>query len=161
MKKEDLMIDDWVNLNFDVDYKTGKSIYAPVQVTGINKNGTIDVNCAYDKSESMQDGWDLKLIEPILLTSGIMEKNGFENIPYTGIDCNKIWLLHKISYYGKSFPLHTDDIMLRYNISEQCWNIFFNIGSVHSDFRTVTTIFYVHELQHALKLCGIEKEIVL
>ena len=77
MKAEELMIGDWVNLNLDVDYKTGKSIYAPIQVTGINKDGTIDVNCTYDKSESMQDGWDLKLIEPIPLTKEILHKNSF------------------------------------------------------------------------------------
>ena len=81
MKAEDLMVGDWVNLNFDVDYKTGNLIYGYVQVTGINIDGTINVNCTYDKSESMQDGWDLKLIEPIELSEEILEKIGFKKRP--------------------------------------------------------------------------------
>ena len=74
MKKEDLMIGDWVNLNFDIDYKTGESMYVPTQVIGINKSGTVDVNFTYDKLESMRDGWDLKLIEPIELSEEILHK---------------------------------------------------------------------------------------
>ena len=88
MNTKDLMIGDLVNLNFDVDYKTGKSIYAPAQVTGINKDRTIDVNFIYDKSESMQYRWDLKLIEPIPLTKEILYKNGFDGDVYLWINAD-------------------------------------------------------------------------
>ena len=53
MNSKDLMIGDWINLNFDVDYKKGNPIYGHAQVTSINKDGTIDVNCTFDNSESM------------------------------------------------------------------------------------------------------------
>lgn len=146
MKAKELMIGDWVNV-FGI----------PKQMEGIRE-------FRYGAEVVYYDGDNGNFIEnltPIPLTSEILEKNGFENIPYAGIDCNEIWLLHEIAYYGKSFPLYTDDIMLRYSISEQCWFIFFNIGDMHSDFRTITNICYVHELQHLLRLCKIDKKIIL
>ena len=142
MKPEELQIGDWIQTD-NTSFK----------VVGFDTS----------HEEVQSDDWIIKLecCNPIPLTPEILEKNGFENIPYAGIDCNEIWLLHEISYYGKSFPLYTDDIMLRYSISEQCWYIFFNIGGTYSDFKTITNIFYVHELQHALKLFKIDKKIEL
>ena len=142
MKPEELQIGDWVMYKSD----------APENAFPIK----VDYNIFCNELNKWEDRF-----EAIQLTKEILYKNGFENIPYAGIDCNEIWLLHEISYYGKSFPLYTDDIMLRYSISKQCWYIFFNIGGTYSDFKTITNIFYVHELQHVLKLCGIEKEIIL
>lgn len=139
------------------DLQIGDIIYRPDcydRVVEIRSNGIIGL----DANRGLIPFSELK---PIQLTKEILEKNGFENIPYAGIDCNEIWLLHEMAYYGKSFPLNTDDIMLRCSISEQCWLIFFNIGGIHSDFRTITNIYYVHELQHLLRLCKIDKKIEL
>ena len=141
------MVGDWINLNFDVDYKTGKSIYAPAQVTGINKDGTIDVNCTFDKSRSMQDGWDLKLVEPIPLTPEILEKNNFQSK-------EDQYSHRKIFFLGKN----------EYNL-----DVYFNNGTivlVEADYEPTTYAYmcdckYVHNLQHILKDLKIEKEIVL
>lgn len=159
MNSKDLMIGDWVNLNFDVDYKTRESIYAPVQVASINKDGTIDVNCTFDISESMQDGWDLKLIEPIELTEEILHKNGFKN----DILAQKSIIAEGASNF--SVILFSEDNRIVLNNIDEYLNSF-NNWSVHidtEDMRTMCTaeITYVHELQHLLKLCKIEKEIVL
>lgn len=143
MKAGDLMIGDWVNLNFDVDYKTGNQIYGYVQVTAINKDGTIDVNCTFDKSESMQDGWDLKLlklIEPIPLTQEILEKNDFL------VDSNGIFYLKENLKFG-----------LKKDIDYGYW--FINRADNYKEY--ICTCDFIHELQHLLKLCKIEKEIVL
>lgn len=149
MKAEELMIGDWVNLNFDVDYKTGESIYAPAQITGINKDRTVNINFTYDKSESMQNGWDLKLIEPISLTPEILEKNGFilDNcIPqekyYNGID-NRV-----IVYNDKECINSVNEWYVHINSEDYC-----SIASCE--------LTYVHELQHILRLCKIDKEIVV
>lgn len=141
MKVKDLMIGDLVNLNFDVDYKTGKSIYAPVQVTGINKDGTIDVNFIYDKSESMQDRWDLKLIEPIPLTKEILYKNGFDGDVYLWINAD-------------------DEKILEYYPFEHRLSLWYS-EEKNQEILFKCHCFYVHEFQHALKMCGIEKEIAL
>ena len=140
MKATDLMIGDWVNLNFDVDYKTGKSIYAPVQITGINKDGTVDVNLTYDKSESMQDGWDLKLIEPIEISEEILKKNSFL------VDSNGIFYLKENLKFG-----------LKKDIDYSYW--FINRADNYKEY--ICTCDFVHELQHILKLQQIEKEIVV
>ena len=140
MKAEELMVGDWVNLNFDIDYKTGKSIYAPVQITGINKDGTVDVNLTYDKSKSMQDGWVLKLIEPIELSEEILKKNGFL------IDSNGIFYLKENLKFG-----------IKKDIDYGYW--FINRADNYKEY--ICTCDFVHELQHTLKLCKIEKEIIL
>lgn len=143
MKAEDLMIGDWVNLNFDVDYKIGNPIYGYVQVNSINKDGTIDVNCIFDISESMQDGWDLKLIKPIPLTPEILEKNCF----YSVNEC-----IFEI-------PISEEDLIRLIHVGKG-WTVDAKIYAkgvniVYGYFK------YVHELQHALKLCGIKKDIIL
>jgi len=147
MNTKDLMIGDWVNLNFDIDYKTGESIYASVQITGINKDGTVDVNFTYDKSESMQDGWDLKLIKPIPLTPEILERNNFQSK-------EDQYNHRKIFFLGKN----------EYNL-----DVYFDNGTiilVEENYEPGIYVYacdceYVHELQHKLKDLEIEKEIEL
>lgn len=146
MKVEDLMIGDWVNLNFDVDYKTGNLIYGHVQVASINKDGTIDVDCTFDNSKSMQDGWCLKLIEPIPLTPEILEKND-------------------ILYEKQSFYYVIEDVedlectYYIYQTVQEDWAIGVDTGAYNCS--VFARIKYVHDLQHALKLCGIDKKIVV
>lgn len=75
-------------------------------------------------------------IEPIPLTPEILEKNGFEDTICDAIwistNCNLLWKDGKL----KNFCREEDD--------EVC-----------------IPCEYVHKLQHALKLCGIDKEIVI
>ena len=140
MTRDELMVGDWVNLNFDINYKTGESIYVPVQITSINKDGTVDVNLTYDKSESMQDGWDLKLIEPIEISEEILKKNGFF------VDSNGIFYLKENLKFG-----------LKKDIDYGYW--FINRADNYKEY--IYACDYVHELQHLLKFCKIEKEIIL
>lgn len=137
MKKEELMIGDWLSLNYDINYKTGELIYAPVQITGINSDGTIDVNFTYDPSPSMQDGWDPKLFESIPLTAEILEKNGFHD----------------------RMPL-VDDYYISDGIHYNIYSKYIMFGYVYGNALEVKCE-YVHELQHLLKDCKIEKEIIL
>lgn len=77
--------------------------------------------------------------EPILLTKEILEKNGF----------HKEW---------------DEDIMLMV-----CDTIIVEIGDNYKLYkdgkmylrRVLSPLYYVHQLQHALRLCGISKEIEL
>jgi hypothetical protein len=159
MKATNLMIGDWVNINFDVDYKTGNPIYGYVQVNSINKDGTIDVNCTFDISVSMQDGWDLKLIKPIPLTEEILHKNGFKN----DVIAQKSIIAEGASIF--SVILISEDNRITLNNIDEYINSF-NKWSIHidtEDMRTMCTaeITYVHELQHVLNLCKIKKEIII
>lgn len=78
--------------------------------------------------------------EPIPLTPEILEKNGFEPIKEGRFPTLK-------NCYG-DILFQLEDIKNEY-IRDTLY-MFKNIP-----------IFYVHELQHALKICGIDKEIVV
>jgi len=79
-----------------------------------------------------------KYIEPIPLTPEILEKNGFTR--YGQVYANLQQWVGKFGDKRKSF---VQDIRTGEWGMNDVW------------------INYVHELQHVLKLCGIEKEIVL
>ena len=141
MKANELMIGDWVNYR------------------GTN----IQVTSLYDKGGSNEIGWGNRVstwvngrcIEPILLTGDILEKNGFK---LRG-NCTSAWDWDKgeISIQVSGLP----DVF-----SRQTLTIYTSGGCVGAGFSTKRTlsdlqIHYVHQLQHALRLCGINKEIVL
>lgn len=76
--------------------------------------------------------------EPIPITPEFLERNGFEKVQslYYLKSLNKVYLC-----------------FIEYNIVNNC--LFINEGLIPMP------ITYVHQLQHALKLCGIEKDITI
>jgi hypothetical protein len=90
-------------------------------------------------------------IEPIPLTPEILEKNGFEHIKQKVIIPSKSQEEVEVEYmYCKELPC-SFDIIHGY--------LMFNSNIDLCSIRMVVN--YVHELQHLLKLCGIDKEIVV
>lgn len=89
-------------------------------------------------SHIKEDSPLFRIVEPIPLTKEILEKNGLAN-----------------DYYGSYFK-EDEHMLLEISISEDCisWTI-----NVHE--YGILKLEYVHQLQHALKLCGIDKEIVV
>ena len=81
---------------------------------------------------------NIEIIRPIPLSVEILEKNGFEYIN----DEYGCWLLGKIELRERE----------QYN---GLFEVEINIA------KETTYIHYLHELQHALRLCEIEKKIVL
>ena len=147
MKANELMIGDWVQIaepcKYDgaigriktlIDHKDEENAYFKVFL----QNNTIHIGIEDICSED---------IRPIPLTPEILEKNGFEVTRNMSSSRNKdVWSLrvsknkvfHIIEHHNKKlFPY-----------------FWIEIGS-NSDIK------YVHQLQHALKLCGIKKEIEL
>ena len=109
----------------------------PFKLTRINDSGRF---CYGITSNGTQvEPFLLEEIEPIPLTVEILEKNGF----------HKEW---------------DEDIILMV-----CDTIIVEIGDKHTLYkdgkmylrRVLSPLYYVHELQHALRLCRIEKEIIL
>lgn len=79
------------------------------------------------------------LLEPIPLTPEILENNGFHEEWDEDIKlmvCDSI-----IVEIGNNYKLYTDGKMYLH--------------------RVLAPLYYVHQLQHALRLCNIEKEIIL
>lgn len=120
MKTTELMINDWVLYREEV-----------LKVTSLyTKRGANEIG--FGESENF---WvDISNIEPIPLTSEILEKNGWET-EYFGR--RQEWWLDKTKFpivrYSANDTLQHNGIVLK----------------------------YVHQLQHALRLLGIEKEIEL
>lgn len=140
MKANELMIGDWV-LTLESTHK--EKVYA--QIWAIEEGQTsilvkID-NC----------NWfvDIEWIEPIPLTLEIYDKNfrgykrGSGALAYFVYELNEDYFIHA-SAGGIDFCMHYDD-------SEH---------AAHDDIYLVE-LKYVHTLQHALRLFGFDKEIVL
>jgi len=103
------------------------------QVTGIDKDGE-DVHT----TEGMVDA---SLLKPVPLTPEILERNGFEaerNVGYVYNDWNETEVIFD-TFDHRLRILYRRDVVL--DIEE--WD------------------FPVHMLQHALRLCGVDKEIKL
>lgn len=140
MKANELMIGDWVEVIFNDHLKY-------VQIAEIYQSSILTKESEFESEEVFIDN-----IRPIPLTPEILEKNGFE-------------------IYEQDF---TSNIVYKFGSFDYIEYVeypkYFNIGNkiTYKHFTRVIThihplmrIRYVHELQHALRLCGIEKEITL
>ncbi len=83
-------------------------------------------------------------LSPIPLTPEILEKNGFEECIWGG---KKSW--------RRRYLVH-NEVLICIDGRDGGFKHFGYQG-----YESQICLFYVHELQHALRLCGIEKEIVL
>lgn len=132
MKPTELMVDDWVYISpWDCEPYVNK-ICGISYYSWQGKDYCDWVDC---------EDWDelsLDRITPIPLTDEILKKNGFE-------------------YYHKNFASLNQDDLFKLEMIE--WPDENGIGGIWKI--GIIEIRYVHELQHALKLCNINKNIVL
>lgn len=134
MKATDLMIGDWVIRRCVPE--------EPMRLYNMNSSRGI----AYLDQDGRGVAELFENIEPIPLTPKILDKNKFFQVGYP----NNVYELNKQYYLD-----HYDAF------KPKLWVLYFGNymrGKVED---TKIKITYVHELQHALKLCGIEKEIIL
>ena len=148
MKTEKLMIGDWVKFHLNVFLTDSDGVETEAdnileigKVSALNDIGNVWVT----DSEGQEYELTEYEIEPILLTPEILEKSGI-NSP------NK----HKCIF---EFFISKDDLIRLIHIGEG-WTIDTKVYAkgvniAYGYFK------YVHELQHALRLCGIEKGIKL
>jgi len=139
MKATDLMIGDWV---YDTILK-GNTKVEILSLSGI-------------RGDYHDNVWNEKTFEPIPLTKEILKKNGwkeeFDKVPYmTWYDLSKekggtnTWLMWSINERIVDVQKQSADI-LNHNL---CVN------------RVYVVCEYVHQLQHAMRMCEIDKEILL
>lgn len=151
MYVKDLMINDWVSIN-DSNF----------QVKVIKKKGVIKLyeNTKWGPHEiEFNSDYLEDSIQPIPLTEEILHNNGFKN----DVIAQKSIIAEGASNF--SVILISEDNRITLNNIDEYLNSF-NKWYIHidtEDMRTMCTaeITYVHELQHLLKLCKIEKEIIL
>lgn len=85
---------------------------------------------------------------PIPLTKEILEKNGFE-VQDQGGGRSDVWIGFGIDCEGDIEVEFQHNIPTHLKID----------GVFKGEYYISTNIKYVHELQHALRLCGVEKEV--
>lgn len=106
------------------------------QPAQINVCGDLGIG-AYFKDIDPEEEYDCTLSQarPIPITPEILEANGFEE------DCG-VW--------------YNSDLLMEFEQYKDGWDRTVNCGEY-----SVYFIKYVHQLQHALRLAGVEKEIVM
>jgi len=126
MKATELQIGDWV---------TGKKWKEkPFQITRINDNGKFYYGVT--AKGTLVGPFLVEDLETIPLTSEILEKNGFE--------LRDGFLFHRI-----------DDKPHHYDFKLKNSGVYSSEGYTLECGIYLLTISYVHELQHALRLCGL------
>ena len=156
MQAKDLMIGDLV-INANI----------PKQVLGVVGHKVLFLN------GKIKMWFPIEACFHILLTTEILDKN-FEQISIEDISAgyqdkdfytyDKLYRIKESDHYQFSqleeIP-SCNGVMLRYEEGR----FFIDVEASDCDFgaygATFKEIYYVHELQHALRLCGIDKEIVL
>ena len=153
MKANKIMLGDWVNYRPGwIDEETGEPVFDskkgfPVKIDFI---GGEDGGAQYSDEYGSYEMADFEM-SPIPLTPEILEKNGFEIVSARDDNAGTMekYFYPRIGYV--------------YRFSNGEWEVdLIGYGrgfSGAAKYRGV--ICSVHELQHALRLCGIEKEIVL
>lgn len=154
MKIEDLQIGDYLQYTAD-DGKDYVVMVLQLAKDGYHKEGVIFIP-PWDKDAA----WDVSLsqVRPIPLTEEILKKNGFR---FDGSGQSSMMLMTPWEEQG-----------IRWNIYVGLKHRTIDVHAAHPEERSpgwrksnkvVLTVCgcYVHELQHALRLCGINKEIKL
>ena len=134
MNANELMIGDWVKC----EDKTARI------------NQIEDILCMENENTS----WFAypEEVSPIPLTPEILEKNGFKKADFPGIDNQHTWTLVLDTMYYVS--LWTRNL---HDNADEGWTFKAETSQVNGGL----LLNAVHELQHALRLCGIEKEITI
>ena len=147
MKATELQIGDWVQIVEPCKYagaigriktllyhKDDENAYFKVFLQNNTIHIGIDDICSED-------------IRPIPLTAEILEKNGFENIGDDTYQLEEKPCWFWVDFFRHTYGCEYDTSTYEYEDDERRLKLY-GIPSVH-------------ELQHALRLCGIEKEIEL
>ena len=142
MKATELMIGDWV-LTLDSTHK--EKVFAQVDAIEEGKHSILVTReCS---------NWfvDIDWIESIPLTPEILEKNGFK--PY--IPKGHLETVYACQDVSNAVA---DELYALWPYQE---GSFYLLLRVDGKDMVRVDVHYVHQLKHALRLCGIEKEIVL
>lgn len=150
MKAKDLMIDDWVMC---------KKKQSHFQIKRISAKWVMDKDGCYSNFVD---------IKPIPLTTEILQRNGFVLNDDLSHDEFESFVIDKLGTkecyeividWVDSFDNGASDAFNQISWKE-CWKLHCMCGPKSFEIDGADTI-YVHELQHALRLCGINKKIEL
>lgn len=138
LKMSDLSVGDWVHHDFyEVDMRV-RTIYGDTERIIAESNDGYGVTCHLDH------------FRPIPITAEILEANGFVD---NGVGQHYLKCGNGITARVGRNPLSHDD----------CWLVATD-KQVDETISTTCVLFdakHIHQLQHALRLAGVDKEIVM
>ena len=152
MLATELMVDDWVLYEGEPHQIRQLGIY------GVDRDGEDYPAICVGKPKGIGLILERNEIEPIPLTPEILEKIGFERCISSIIktSTSSVPVCKSNQFANKEFGGNTRIIDMGIHGFTLITDVF---GTTERN--KVNHIFYVHQLQHALRLCGIEKEIIL
>ena len=132
LKISDLSVGDWVY------YDKGNT---PYSIRSIYRTGIQE--CVVLNDSVFPEGviGFVDRLKPIPITAEILETNGFERST------------------SQFIVYHTDKVWISYDKPSETWSVTMYINDFTSNLHA--NILHIHQLQHALRLAGIEKEINL
>ena len=132
LKISDLSVGDWVY------YKEGNT---PYSIRSIYRTGIQDCVVLNDDKYSEGVIAFVDRLTPIPITAEILVKNGF------------------VRSTSQFIVYHTDKVWISYDKPSETWSVTMYINDNTSNLHA--NILHIHELQHALRLAGVDKEINL
>jgi hypothetical protein len=132
LKISELSVGDWVR------YDNGVT---PYSIRSIVRTGNQE--CVVLKDNMYPDGITgfVKYLKPIPITAERLEKNGFERST------------------SEFIIYHTDKVWISYDKPSETWSVTMYINDFTSNLHA--NILHIHQLQHTLRLAGVDKEINL
>ena len=132
LKISDLSVGDWVY------YDKGNTPYSIRSIYRTGKQDCVELNDSVFPEGVI--GFVGRLT-PIPITAEILEANGFERST------------------SQFIVYHTDKVWISYDKPSETWSVTMYINDFTSNLHA--NILHIHQLQHALRLAGVDKEINL
>ena len=141
MISQELMLGDWVQ--FTSEQWLTEEDACPLKVTCVGEPKYPDFY-PYIRIEGRNENYHIDLFQPIPLTQEILEKNGFT----------------KGGMFGKTYYLAVEDFEISVYFAHVNTQLIIEKRNGR-EIINMLNVEYLHILQHALRLCGIEKQIEL
>ena len=142
MKLEDLSIGDWVQAVQGCGVEGEERLSPPMRIVSLGAGAGGWVNLMIDPEQGDPFEYEPCEIRGIDITQEMLEKSGFEKKNYDN---------------GKMWDWVCDNICVRKFADEDSYRCII-MDSVHHR-TSMVFVNYTHQIQHALRLAGIEKEI--
>lgn len=154
MKPQDLMVGDLISMGGVIRVVTG--IHDKETENGVDLITTMIPGHTFPDSNL---SFRASYCYPIPLTPEILEKNGFVMDERDGVAVRYSFAtdLHKPKQTVIQFAFYDGDVSA--DTLFKCWTSPKDCDGIND--LHICDLKFVHELQHALRICGIDKEIVL
>jgi hypothetical protein len=149
LKISDLSVGDWVGIDQaelnmpsdDLETAYIEKLRKPIRIKGISEDSDMviaDIEIVDEWGSIMMKCEHLR---PIPITAEILGKNGFERST------------------SQFIVYHTDKVWISYDKPSETWSVTMYINDFTSNLHA--NILHIHQLQHTLRLAGVDKEINL